>query len=79
MKTLIAVVLMGMFLVGCITTGAQRTPITGGAELKISGNTKTINASGNTTVSVDKDGAIEITTEDSVGNFAEAYSKFRGQ
>lgn len=79
----ILLLILALSLSGCITTGAQRTPITGGMELSAQqlGKLKGVklNASGNTKVDILDDGSISITTEDGMGDLMEAYKTMRGK
>lgn len=83
-KTLKVVMFLfcSFLLVGCITTGGQRVPVTGGGEINITtpdGGKYKINVSGKTAVKVLADGSIEAVSQDDFGDLIKTYMGMRGQ
>ena len=81
MRFILTLLACGLLLSGCLTTGVQRVPITGGFEMSLSQGKKNvkINASGNTTVNLLDDGTLEVTTKDGFSDMLRTYNESVGK
>ena len=81
MKKLFVIFVLAFGMVGCLTTGAQRVPITGGFEMSLQQGKKSVkvNASGNTTVNLLDDGSLEVTTKDGFSDMLRTYNESVGR
>ena len=81
MKLFLIILTCSLLLTGCLTTGAQRVPITGGFEMSLQQGKKSVkvNASGNTTVNLLDDGSLEVTTKDGFADMLRTYNESVGK
>ena len=81
MRLFLIILTCSLLLTGCLTTGAQRVPITGGFEMSLQQGKKSVkvNASGNTTVNLLDDGSLEVTTKDGFSDMLRTYNESVGR